>query len=109
MSFTDLIQSADRAALAVLGGVVRYVTSTGDETEVLGVFDNADANATVMGQEVVSAGPRVFFLLDGLPSDPGAEPKGFPKFVIGEVTYFARDVRKDGQGGVLVELGEAEA
>lgn len=109
MDFPSLLAAADRAALARLGGVIRYVASTGDENEVQGVFDNAAANATVLGQEVVSAGPRVFFLLDDLPSDPETEPKGFPKFVIDAVTYVARDVRKDGKGGVLVELSEVDA
>lgn len=108
MTFPSLLAAADRAALARLGGVVRCVAATGVEVDVQGVFDNAAANATVLGQEVVSAGPRLFFLLSGLPFDPETEPKGFPKFIVGGLTFVARDVRKDGQGGVLVELNEVD-
>lgn len=107
MSFPSLLAAADRAALAHLGSAIRYVSATGSVSDVVGVFDNADANAVVQGQEVISSGPRVFLRLEDLPTDPGAEPKGYPQVVIRDVTYAAREVTKDGQGGVLLELVEA--
>lgn len=108
MDFPSLLAAADRAALAHLGGAVRYVSATGAEVEVRGIFDNADANVIVQGQEVISSGPKVFLRLEDLPTDPEAEPKGFPKLVVADVTYFANDVSKDGHGGVLLGLAEAE-
>lgn len=107
MTFPSLLAAADRAALGILGGSVRYVAATGDQVDVVGVFDNAGANVVVQGQEVASAGPRVFLRLEDLPTDPDAEPKGYPQLVVGGVTYSVRQVTKDGQGGVLLELAEA--
>ena len=109
MDFPSLLAAADRAALGRLGVLIRYVTSTGDETEVQGFFDSADANVTVQGQELASAGPRVFILLDGLPADPQAEPKGWPKVFFGDTWYLTRDARKDGVGGVVLELAKVDA
>lgn len=108
MDFPSLLAAADSAALAHLGGAFLYASATtGGTVEVRGVFDNADANATVQGQEVISSGPRIFLLLSALPADPEAEPKGYPQVIVGEVTYSARDIIKDGQGGVLLLLNEA--
>lgn len=108
MDFPSLLAAADRAALAHLGGSLRYVSATGVEVDVSGVFDNADDNVIVQGQEVVSSGPRVFFLLSDLPTDPRDELGGYPRVVIAGETYSTRDVRKDGQGGVVLLLSEAE-
>lgn len=107
MDFPSLLAAADRAALAVLGGAVRYVAATGDQVDVVGVFDNAGANAVVQGQEVASAGPRVFLRIEDLPTDPSEEPKGYPQVVVADVTYATREVTKDGQGGVTLDLAEA--
>lgn len=107
MDFPSLLAAADRAALGLLGGALHYVSGTGVEVDVSGVFDNADDNATVQGQEVISSGPRVFLRVSDLPLDPETEPKGYPQLVIGGVTYLTRDVRKDGQGGALLLLSEA--
>jgi hypothetical protein len=106
MDFPSLLAAADRAALAHLGGSVRYVSATGSAVDVRGVFDDADDNAIVQGQEVVSSGPRVFLRIADLPMDPDGELKGYPQLVVGGKTYSARDVRKDGQGGVLLLLNE---
>lgn len=106
MDFPSLLAAADRAALAHLGSAVRYVAAEGDQVDVVGVFDNAAANAVVQGQEVASAGPRVFLRLEDLPTDPEREPKGYPQVVIGDATYATRELAKDGQGGVILELAE---
>lgn len=108
MTFPSLLAAADRAALGLVGGVVRYVPSMAEPVDVRGVFDNADANATVQGQEVVSSGPRVFLRLSDLPSDPREGVAGYPRVVVEGTTYSTRDVRKDGQGGVLLLLSEVE-
>jgi hypothetical protein len=106
INFPSLLAAADRAALAHLGGAVHYVSASGSEADVVGVFDNADDNATVQGQEVVSSGPRVFLRISELPMDPAEETKGFPQVVVDSVIYSTRDVRKDGQGGVVLLLSE---
>jgi hypothetical protein len=108
MDFPSLLAAADGAALNALGGAIRYVPSMAATVDVRGVFDNADANATVQGQEVNSSGPRLFLRVADLTSDPATEPKGYPRFIIGATTYSARNVAKDGQGGVLLELVEVE-
>lgn len=112
MDFPSLLAAADQAALAHLGGAVHYVSASGVEADVRGVFDNADDNALVQGQEVISSGPRVFLRVDDLPTDPpidpANEPKGYPRIVVGDVTYSTRDVRKDGQGGMVLLLSEVE-
>jgi hypothetical protein len=108
MTFPSLLAAADRAALAHLGGSVHYVSASGVEADVLGVFDNADDNALVQGQEVISSGPRVFLRVADLPTDPAIETKGYPQLVVGGARYSTRDVRKDGQGGLVLLLSEAE-
>ncbi len=107
MTFPSLLAAADRAALAHLGGAVRYVPFARDPVDVRGVFDNTDANATVQGQEVMSSGPKVFLRLADLPTDPDTEQKGFPHLVIDGVEYSTRDIAKDGMGGVMLSLNEA--
>lgn len=106
MDFPSLLAAADGAALALLGGIVRYVSGTGPEVDVRGIFDNADDNVIVQGEEVVSSGPRVFLRLADLPTDPRDELDRYPRIVVDAVTYATRDVRKDGHGGVLLLLAE---
>ena len=107
MDFPSLLAAADRAALGHLGGSIRYVSGTGTESDVVGIFDNAAENAVVQGQEVTSSGPRAFMLLADLPTDPVEELAGYPRLIIGTATYLTRDIRKDGQGGVVLLLNEA--
>jgi hypothetical protein len=108
MDFPSLLAAADSAALGRLGGAVRYVSATAATVDVLGVFDDTDDNVIVQGQEVVSSGPKVFLRLGDLPTDPASEMGGYPRLIIGGVTYSTRYVRKDGQGGGVLLLSEVE-
>ena len=50
---------------------------------------------------VSSAGPAVFYRLSDLPVDPETDD---PVITVDGVGYEVIDVKKDGQGGVLLQL-----
>lgn len=89
-----------------LGGrEVTYRPGTGDPVVVTGLFEEAYSLASASDAGVSSSGPAVFFRLEDLPSDPAADT-GDVEVVIGTKAYRRREVRPDGQGGVLILLHE---
>lgn len=105
MRFADLLSKADRVVQDRLGDAVRYAPRVGEPVDVQGVFDDVDVNAAVMGAAVMSSGPQVFLMLADLPTDPEGEDD--PTITVKGTDYKVRDVKKDGQGGVLLLLREA--
>lgn len=104
MAWPTLLAAADRAALGILGGPVRYAPANGQPVDVVGIFDAAYVRAEVGDVAMVSSGPAVFLMLADLPSDPEVDT---PTITVGGVQYRVREPRKDGQGGVLLLLTEA--
>ena len=72
MAFSDLVEAADRAAMASLGGeVVTYAPQSGAPVQITGIFDAMFSLAkgdAMAGVETL--GPAVFFRFDDLPVDP---------------------------------------
>jgi hypothetical protein len=101
MAFPALLAAADRAALHLQGGPVRYTTSAGVAADVEGIFDATYVRSDAGPTGVVSFGPAVFLRLSDLPSDPDADQ---PVLLIAGVTYRVAEPKKDGQGGVLLML-----
>lgn len=105
MAFGDLLATADRAALGLLGDLIRYAPQVGDPVDVRGVFDAQFQHPLGLGGarppgEVV-VGPAVFVHLADLPVDPTTDT---PVVTVGGVGYRVREVHKDGQGGALLHL-----
>ena len=110
MSFFDLVEDADRAAQANLGGEpVTYapavgapVSTTPSGDPLLGLFDpggvNAQGDARV-GVEVTK--PKVFLLLADLPTDPRNDT---PLLTIRGVRYHVEGRSPDGAGGISLDL-----
>lgn len=114
MAFPDLLAAADRAALTHLGGPVRYApTALAGESfaDVLGIFDAAYIRVDAGQAGVSSCGPAVFLRLadlvagDGTQFDP--ETDEVPTVTVNGISYRAREVQKDGMGGVLLLLHRA--
>lgn len=106
MAWGRLLEAADRAAMEHLGGeTVTYKPGTGAPVPVIGIFDEAYVLADASDARVSSSGPAVFFRLADLPSDPDTDT-GVVEVTVGGKTYRRREVKKDGQGGVLLLLHE---
>lgn len=106
MMWAAQLEAADRAAMEHLGGeTVTYKPGTGDPVPVTGIFDEAYVLVDTSDARVSSSGPAVFFRLADLPSDPGQDT-GPVEVTVREKTYRPREVRPDGQGGVLLLLHE---
>lgn len=101
MSFAAHLAAADRAALDILGGPVRYQPMVGDAVDVVGIFDAAYVRAEAGRADVASSGPAVFLLAADLPRDPEDDD---PILTIDGTTYRVREAKKDGRGGVLLHL-----
>jgi hypothetical protein len=101
MGFTDLLASADRAALQHLGSTVRYAPKVGDPVEVRGIYDAAYLKATVGQAGVSGSVPAVFLMLSDLPEDPSS---GNATITVDGASFKVREVQKDGQGGVVLQL-----
>lgn len=104
MAFDDLVEQADRAALAQLGGVVVTYDPQGASpaVQVTGLFDEqyilAKGNAEA-GVETI--GPAVFFRLADLPVDPENDE---PTLTIRGSAYRVIERRRDGMGGIVLAL-----
>jgi hypothetical protein len=102
MSFAAHLAAADGAALAHLGGAVRYQPDGGAPVDVTGIFDAVYVRADPGGiAGVTSSGPAVFLRLSDLPVDPASDD---PTITVGSVEYVVKKVQKDGTGGVLLFL-----
>ncbi len=105
MAFGDLVSQLDAAQLAAFGIPTIYQPQGGSPVPVRGVFDaayvrvdHADALAGVS-----SSKPGVFYRLRDLPSDPDVDR---PAITINGQAYRVNEVKKDGQGGVVLVLHE---
>lgn len=109
MSFADLLETADRTVMRVLGekaedDTIIYTPGVGAAVSVNGVFDAAYRREEVGEAGVSTAEPAVFLLLADLPSDPRTDS---PILTIRGVEYAVREVEPDGDGGVRLFLQEA--
>jgi hypothetical protein len=106
MGWAAHLEAADRAAMEHLGGeTVTYTPGSGPAVPVTGIFDEAYVLADASDARVSSSGPAIFFRLADLPSDPETDA-GVVEVTVGAKTYRRREVKKDGQGGVLLLLHE---
>lgn len=106
MGWAEQLEAADRVAMQHLGGeTVTYKPGAGAPVPVTGIFDEAYVLADASDARVSSSGPAVFLRLADLPSDPEADT-GVVEVTVGAKTYRRREVKKDGQGGVLLLLHE---
>jgi hypothetical protein len=101
--FNALVELADRAAMALLGGsTITYTPQGGVPVQVTGIFDapyvlaKGDAEAGVE-----TLGPSVFFRLEDLPTDPEDDE---PTLTIGGAVYRVDQRRPDGIGGIVLGL-----
>lgn len=101
MNWPGLIAQADQALLKQVGVATSYQRASGPAISVTGIFDAAYVRVGVGEAGVSSAGPAVFYRLSDLPVDP--EPDD-PTITIDGIAYAVVDVKKDGQGGVLLQL-----
>ncbi len=111
MTFPSLLAAADRTAIPLLGGPVRYETSAGEVISLNGIFEATYARADADQIGVVSTGPALFVLLAdlvnaaGQPINPDLDPD--PTITIDGTAYSVREVHRDGIGGVIFFLHEA--
>jgi hypothetical protein len=104
VSFSALLASADKAALAILGGSVTYAPSAGAPVTVRGVFDAAYVRVDAGQAGISSSGPAVFLRLADLPTDPEDDAA---MVTVDAVQFRVRECQKDGLGGVLLLLHRA--
>jgi hypothetical protein len=104
MAFSDLLLTADRAALAVLGDPVTYTPGVGSAANVRGVFDAAYQRVDVGHAGVASVGPAVFLRVSDLPSDPSDDADA--TVTVRGTTYTVHEAQPDGLGGVRLLLHE---
>jgi hypothetical protein len=100
MTFSDLLATADRVTLDILGDSVTYAPTTGAAVVVTGIFDSAYVRVDAGHAGVSSTGPAVFLLLADLPSDPAEDAA---TITVESVQYEIREVQKS-QGAVLLFL-----
>lgn len=105
MSFSDLLEVVDRAALRVFGEPepIIYTPDGEDPVELTGIFDLqyvlAKGGLAEAGVEAV--GPAAFFRLSDLPVDPEDDE---PTLTIRGVDYIVIERRPDGLGGIVFGL-----
>lgn len=101
MTWPGLVAQMDRALLTAVGSATSYKGATSPAITVTGIFDAAYVRVEVGEAGVSSAGPAVFYRLSDLPVDPESDD---PDITIDGVTYGVIAVKKDGQGGVHLQL-----
>jgi hypothetical protein len=116
MAFADLVASADRAALASLGGEpVVYAAEFCEPVTITGIFESNFPLLTPYGfAGTERLGPSVFLLLADLPTNPNtgvAPDKSDPDLddatlTIRGHTYKIRERERDGLGGIHCNLYE---
>lgn len=105
MTFSELLASGDRLLRGILGGAVTYTPGVGSAVVVTGVFDEAFVEVSSGEGHVATAGPAVFLSAADLPTDPTVDLAA--TVTINGTTYKFREVKPDGQGGVLLLLNES--
>jgi hypothetical protein len=100
--FGALLARADVTARRVLGEVVRYTSGSGARVDVAGIYDALYVKVDAEHTGASLAGPAVFLTLSDLPSDP--ETDGDCRVTVRGEIFEAREIQKDGQGGVLLML-----
>jgi hypothetical protein len=102
MVWPALLEMADRATLSAFGdSTITYSPSAGSPVTVSGIFDATYVIVETGHADVASSGPAVFLRLSDLPSDPEQDT---PIITISDADYSVREVKKDGQGSVLLLL-----
>lgn len=102
MGFTDLVERADVAVRAHLGGDITYTPSVGAPVQVRGVFDAAYVRVDLGQIGVSSSGPAVFLKRADLPSDPSDDAGA--RVTVKGVVYSIHEVQPDGEGGGVLLL-----
>lgn len=102
-TFAELVELADRAALAALGGeAVTYDPAAAAPVVVTGIFDEQYVLAKGSAEAGVGTlGPAVFLLLEDLPTNPEDDE---PTLTIRAVNYRVIERRPDGMGGIVLAL-----
>jgi hypothetical protein len=95
------IATANRSCVKALGGTVRYTPAAGAFKDVQGIFDAQYLRVPAGQAGVQSSGPAVFLLMVDLPTDPENDE---PTITVNGIAYQVTEVRKDGQGGVVLLL-----
>jgi hypothetical protein len=116
MHWPGLVAQSDTTLVKSLGIPTTYDPATGPAISVAGIFDAAYVRVEAGEAGVSSAGPAVFYRLGTssavvtsggidylleLPVDPENDD---PTITINGVEYQVVEVKKDGQGGVLLQL-----
>ena len=101
MSWAGLMAVMDATLVEHFGGASVYTPAIGAAATPRGVFDAAYVPVSVGEAGVQSSGPAIFYRLADLPADPATDE---PTITVNAVNYEVTVVRKDGQGGVLLEL-----
>lgn len=105
MAWPDLVRQMDAALIGALGKPAQSITYLPElatvPVPVPGIFDDAYVLVAVGEAGVSSTAPAVFFRLEQLPVDPNGDD---PIITVDGVEYSAREVKKDGQGGVVIVL-----
>lgn len=103
MAFSDLVEAADRAAMASLGGeIVTYTPQSGEPVQITGIFDAQFSLAkgdVLAGVETL--GPAIFFRFSDLPVDPENDD---PTLTIRGINYRVIERRPDDLGGIVLAL-----
>jgi len=105
MAFADLVASADRAALASLGGEpVVYAPAVGSPVTITGIFESNFPLTTPYGfAGNERQGPTLFLLLADLPSNPDTDDA---TLTVRGLHYKIRERERDGLGGIHCNLYE---
>lgn len=100
MTWPGLVAQMDGAILSAMGIATSYKPITSPAITVTGIFDAAYVRVEVGEAGVSSAGPAIFYRLSDLPVDPEADDD----VTIDGTVYGVIEVKKDGQGGVHLQL-----
>ena len=103
MAFLDLVEAADRAAMASLGGeIITYTPASSSPVQITGIFDAQFVlvqGTPEAGVEAVA--PAVFFRFSDLPVDPEDDT---PIVTVRGIDYSVIERRSDDLGGIVLVL-----
>jgi hypothetical protein len=101
MNWPGLVAQSDNTLVKSFGILTTYDPATGPAISVRGIFDAAYVRVEAGEAGVSSSGPAVFYRLSDLPVDPDNDD---PEITINGVRYRVAELKKDGQGGVVMLL-----